>query len=455
MNPVNIPMIPADLVADLREFLEAQKAKRKLYPYLHNNQDAFEPGKSSIYYSGPFWGEDEVVAALGSLLAGQWLSTGEAVRKFEIEFARRIGQKAALMVNSGSSANLVMFSALRRRFGWQPGDELIVSVVGFPTTVAPIIQNGLAPVFVDIEMDTLNFDLDAVEAAIGPRTRAIVASPALGNPPDMDRLVKICRERGILLVLDNCDSLGTKWKGEYLNQYAVVASHSLYSSHHLCTGEGGMVVSDDPELMRIARSMAWWGRDCTCVGKANLQSCGSCGNRFDRWLPDYPEIIDHRYVFSEIGFNLKPLDLQGTVGLVQLERFDEIHARRRESYRRIAEILSSRLDVRVPGELPGAETSWFGVPMVCPDKEFRRELVGHLEANRIQTRNYFGGNILLHPAYRHLGDWKAFPEASKVLDLVLFVGAAPHYGDEVFAFIDQAVSSFRSAGKSESVATGI
>ena len=440
MDPVATPSTgTSDLLLDL---LAHPGAGGKLFPFLHNGMADFVPGTSSVFYSGPYWGSEEVHAAVGALLYGQWLSAGEAVRKFEFEFARKLGQKHALMVNSGSSANLVMLAASKRHFGWADGDEVIASVVGFPTTTAPVLQANLKCVFVDIEMDTLNFDLDQVEAAITNRTRAVLVSPVLGNPPDFDRLHEICRRHGLELLLDDCDSLGSKWDGKLLNQYAFASSNSFYSSHHISTGEGGMVVSDDSSFMKIARSMAWWGRDCTCVGKANLLSCGSCGNRFDTWLPGHDEVIDHRYLFTEIGYNLKPLDLQGAIGSVQMTRFDEIHQRRRQSYARISRSLRERLDVAVPDGLPKAEVSWFGVPLVCHSKAQKQALVKHFEEAKIQTRNYFAGNLLQQPGYRHLGDYKAFPKANQVLDRVFFIGAAPHYTEAVFQYIEATAASF-------------
>jgi CDP-6-deoxy-D-xylo-4-hexulose-3-dehydrase len=424
-------------------FFQSLSGGSPLFPYLHNDMGRFEPGRSSVYYSGPYWGAEEVAAAVASLMGGQWLSAGESVRKFELAFARRIRQRQALMVNSGSSANLVMVSALKKRLGWKDGDEILVSVVGFPTTVTPVIQNRLAPVWVDIEMDSLNLDLDLLEKAITGRTRAVFLSPALGNPPDMDRLVELCRERDLVLLLDDCDSLGSLWRGRFLNEYALASSNSFYSSHHICTGEGGMVVSDDEDLMKVARSMAWWGRDCTCVGKANLLPDGSCGNRFDRWLPGHDACIDHRYVFSQIGYNLKPLDLQGAIGLVQLGKFDEIHARRRAAKSRIGNAFRSTLPVHVPGELEHAETSWFGVPVVCPDRAFKEALVAHLESSRIQTRSYFAGNILMHPGFADLGDWKNHPRANEVMDRVFFVGSAPHYTEAVFLYVEAVLGAFK------------
>lgn len=426
----------------LGAMLAGLKGKEGFFPYLHNDMSKFVPGASWVYYSGPYWGTEEIGAAVGSLLQGTWLSAGESVREFETAFSRKIREKHALMVNSGSSANLVLISALKRRFGWADGDEIIVSVVGFPTTVTPVIQNGLVPVWTDIEMNSLNFDLEQVEAKITPKTRAVLLSPVLANPPDMDRLIALCKDKNIHLVLDDCDSLGSTWRGKFLNEYAVASSNSFYSSHHLCTGEGGMVVSNDEDLMKIARSLAWWGRDCVCVGKGNLLQAGCCGKRFDRWLPEYDQVVDHRYIFSEIGYNLKPLDLQGAIGVVQMTKFDEIHRRRRLAKERIGASFEKLLPVRVPGEHPLAETSWFGVPVVCSTPQQKRALVAHLEAHKIQTRNYFSGNILLHPAFTNFGDWREFPNASKVLDLVFFVGCAPHYTESVFEYFDEVLAKF-------------
>ena len=432
------------LEEEILRFFATQSEATRLFPYLHNDMARFVPGESSVYYSGPYWGPEEVAAAVQAILGGQWLSAGESVRAFERAFAHKIRQKHALMVNSGSSANLILVSAAKKFFGWKDSDEVAISVVGFPTTAAPVVQNGLVPAWVDIEMNSLNFDLDHLETVLNDRTRAVFLSPALGNPPDMDRLLDLCRTRGLALLLDDCDSLGSKWKGRFLNEYAMVSSNSFYSSHHLCTGEGGMVVSDDHGFMKIARAMAWWGRDCTCVGKANLLPNGSCGNRFDRWLEGRDECIDHRYVFSQVGYNLKPLDLQGAIGVVQLGKFDEIHAKRRAAKDRIARLFVETLPVHVPGELPHAETSWFGVPVVCPDQRFKEALVAHLEASRIQTRSYFAGNILMHPGYAHLGDWRRYPLATEVFDRVFFVGCAPHYTEEVFAYFGKVLGDFKA-----------
>ena len=417
----------------------------KILEYVYNDNSKFVPGVTPVYYSGPYWNNEEVIVAIKTLLTGKWLSSGENVKMFENEFARKINNRYAVMVNSGSSANLVLIAALKKYFKWQDQDEIIVSVVGFPTTIAPIVQNNLKPIFIDIEMNTLNFDLNKIEEKITSKTKAIFLSPVLGNPPDMYRLIDICKKHKMELVLDNCDSLGTTWDKLYLNECAVASSNSFYPSHHITTGEGGMVISNNKDIIRIARSIAWWGRDCFCVGSANLISHGSCGNRFDKWLDGYDGIIDHKYVFVNMGYNLKPLDFQGSIGLIQLKKLDEIHERRKNSKRVISELFKKYISgIYIPEELENADTSWFGTPIVCKNKKLKNKLVEYLESNKIQTRNYFAGNILLHPGYKHLDDFSKYPEANKVLDLVFFIGASPHYQQNVFDYIEDCLRRFEN-----------
>jgi CDP-6-deoxy-D-xylo-4-hexulose-3-dehydrase len=311
-----------------------------LPPYVPNYAN-FVPGQTPVLYSGPYWDEKEVEMAVAAFRTGAWLTSGEYVARFQGRFAQRFNVRHAHMVNSGSSANLVMLAALKKRMGWQDGDEIIVSPVGFPTTIAPIVQNGLKPVFADIEMYTLNFDLSEVERAITPRTKAIFVSPVLGNPPDIDQLRSFLHA-GITLVGDHCDSLGTLWNGRFLNEFYAAWSTSFYPAHHITTGEGGMVCSDDRELIELVRSISSWGRACYCVGAANLSACGTCGKRFSDWLGD-GSIADHKYVFDNMGYNLKPLDMQGAIGLAQLSKIDEIESKRRDHFRAIADFFESDL----------------------------------------------------------------------------------------------------------------
>lgn len=414
----------------------------KAFPYLANKGKNFDPASDTVYYSGPYWDGKEVAAAMESLLEGKWLSSGEKVDKFERRFSKKFGFEESVMVNSGSSANLVMIAALKKYFDWQDGDEIIVSVVGFPTTTSAIIQNGLKPVFVDITWDDLNWDLDLVKQAIGPRTKAVFSSPVLGNPYDVDKLLEICSAAGLEIISDNCDSLGSKWKDAYLTEYAIAASCSFYPAHHITTMEGGMVSSKNADIVTLARSFAWWGRGCYCVGRQNLLPDGTCKKRFDKWIPDCDDVVDHKYVFDNVGYNLKPLDLQGAIGIEQLEKVDEIESLRRTNKTRMDSIFNAVPGVRSISERSGAYTSWFGAPFVCESGSTKRNLVSHLEKNRVQTRNYFAGNLLMQPAYRQFGNWKDFPNAGQVLSKVFFVGVSPTITEPMLDFVESKVSEF-------------
>jgi CDP-6-deoxy-D-xylo-4-hexulose-3-dehydrase len=412
-------------------------------PYIYNAK-SFEAGKTPIYYSGPYWDNKEIEAAIDTFLNGKWITAGERVYKFENKFSKRFNVKHSHMVNSGSSANLVLIAALKKRFNWADDDEIIVSPVGFATTISVLYQHRLKPVFVDIEWDTLNFDLNQIESKITERTKGIFVSPVLGNPPDMDRLQKIADKYNLKLIGDNCDSLGTKWNDKPLTDYYVAFSNSFYPAHHISTGEGGMVCTNDDELKALFVSYSWWGRDCYCIGSANLLPCGTCGNRFDKWLENYDGVIDHKYVFSNMGYNLKPLDLQGAIGLEQLEKLDEIEANRKRSKERLTQIFVENIPgLRAPSKLDKADPCWFGTPFICDEPGLKHRLVAYLEDNKIQTRNYFAGNILLHPGYSFLDDFKNYPEANKVLDKVFFIGAAPHYTDIVFDYIEEVIKKFK------------
>ena len=415
----------------LSKYLEENSPK-----YLYNKN--FISGKDQVLYSGPYWDNSEILAAINALLNGKWLVAGENVHKFESQFSKKFGVKYSHMVNSGSSANLVLIAGLKKYFKWEDGDEIIVSPVGFPTTISTLVQNNLVPVFIDIEYNTLNFDLTQIESKITNKTKGIFVSPVLGNPPDMDKLKDICDRYDLKLIGDSCDSIGTKWDGKDINEYYVAWSTSFYPAHHITTGEGGMISTNIEELKKLFVSISWWGRDCYCVGSANLLSCGTCGNRFDRWLESYDGVIDHKYVFANMGYNLKPLDLQGAMGIEQLKKFDEIDRNRKNSKEKISKILTKYVtNLRSIESLSKAETCWFGTPFVCESKEQKRKLVSFLEENKIQTRNYFAGNILLHPGFKHLDDLKKYPNSNTVLDKVFFLGASPHYNDDVFNYIEK------------------
>jgi CDP-6-deoxy-D-xylo-4-hexulose-3-dehydrase len=420
-----------DILSDLRKYITENKPK-----YLYNKN--FKPGETQVLYSGPYWDEDEIMAAINTFITGKWVVAGENVYKFERKFSRYFGAKFGQMVNSGSSANLVMLAGLKKYFGWDDDDEVIVSPVGFATTISTIAQNRLKPVFVDIEFETLNFDVTKIEEKITSKTRAILVSPVLGNPPDMDYLENLCDKYDIKLIGDSCDSIGTKWNGKHISDYYVAWSCSFYPAHHITTGEGGMICTNIEDLKREFTSFAWWGRDCYCIGSANLLSCGTCGRRFDNWLEGYDGIIDHKYIFRNMGYNLKPMDLQGSIGIVQMDKFEEIDTKRKTSKEKIESIITKHVEgIRGVKMLEKSDTCWFGTPFICDNKEIKNKLVSFLEDNMIQTRNYFAGNILLHPGYKHLDDFTKYPNSNTVLDTVFFLGAAPHYDDDVFDYINK------------------
>jgi len=425
----------------MNEIDSAIEILSQVRPSYAKNYDTFKPG-DFVQYSGQWWDQDEMKQALTALIKGLWITSGENVSDFQTKFEEKYNVKHAHMVNSGSSANLVMISTIKKHLKWSDGDEVIVSPVGFPTTIAPLIQNNLKPVFIDIELNTLNFDIDLIEEKITSKTKAVFVSPVLGNPPDMDKLKAICDKHNLVMIGDNCDSLGTKVNGKLITEYYYCWTTSFYPAHHISTGEGGMVCCNDEEFIKMARSISWWGRDCYCVGKGNMLECGTCGKRFDYWLDNYDGIIDHKYLFTNIGYNLKPLDLQGAIGLAQLEKVDRIDELRRRRKNEIDQFLKEVPGLRTINAIQGNDPSWFGVPAFCESQELKEFFVSHLEANKIQTRNYFSGNVLIHPGYKHLDDFRKYPNSNLALSNVFFMGCSPLYTDAVVEYIGNVIRKF-------------
>jgi CDP-6-deoxy-D-xylo-4-hexulose-3-dehydrase len=427
---------------DIKNFISQMVEKYGFLPkFAHNLNPEL---KNKVYYSGAYFDNNEICAAIETLLFGKWSSSGEVCAKFEKEFSKKINQKYSFFTNSGSSANLLLVAACKEYYKWKDGDEIIVSSVGFPTTVSAIIQNGLKPVFVDIEWNTLNYDINKIQEKITNKTVATFLSPVLGNPPDMDQLLNITNSNNIKLLLDNCDSLGSKWNGKYLNEYAEASSCSFYPAHEITTLEGGMVSSNHEGIVQLARSYGTWGRDCYCVGTCNLLANGSCGKRFSNWLTDFPEIIiDHKYVFNRIGYNLKPLDLQGAIGLEQLKKLDFICETRSKNCQKISNLFIQNIkNIRSVNVLDQTDWTPFGVPLICQNKEQKQKLVSYLESNGIQTRNYFAGNLLMHNGYKHLDSYKLYTESNKVLDLVFFVGCAPTISEQNISYIESVLIKY-------------
>lgn len=423
----------------------------KLVAELYKQQNSFSyiagnkvRPENAVLYSGPFWDEKEIATMFDCIINSKWFASGTEVAKFENNFSRHFNTKKSVMVNSGSSANLLMIAALKKVLKWNNDDEIILSVVGFPTTLSSVMINNLKPVFCDIEFDSLNFDINQIESLITNKTKAIFISPVLGNPPDFDKLLELKNKYNIELILDNCDSLGSRWRNKYLNEYCIASSCSFYMAHHISTGEGGMISSDNEEVIEEARRMCWWGRDCYCIGKNNTLPCGTCGTRFSNWIKECDFDIDHRYFFTSVGYNLKPLDFQGAIGLEQLKKIDDIERLRRKNKAIVQDIFKKNIEnIEFVDETKEAHVSWFGVAIKCKTVNTKTELVKHLENNRIQTRNYFAGNILLQPAYKELGNWKDYPNANKVLSHVFFVGCAPFYNQNDFDYIEKTLKAFK------------
>ena len=413
-------------------------------------------GKDFVNYAGPHFNADEYVAAAEALLNG-WLVMGDKSIKFEKEFPKQFGKANGILTNSGSSSNLLMMSALTSKRGYNlpKGTKVLMPIAGFPTTLNPTLQVGFTPVFVDIEIDTLNLDLDQVEQILesDPDIRVITFAHVLGNPPNMDRLMEIVKKHNLILLEDCCDALGSTYNGKPLGSYGEMASCSFYPAHHMTMGEGGFVASKTYEQEVILRSFREWGRGCYCVGpEANKLKCGSCGKRFQEWIPEMPgEVFDHKYVYDEIGYNLKPIELQSAMGLVQLEKLDEIHALRRRNYQLLFNVYEKYEEFfHLPRAQEKSDPSWFAFPLtVRADAPFKRmDIVDYLEENLIQTRPYFAGNIMLQPAYSHLMDpadaRDNFPVATMTMKNTYFHGTSPVITPEQIAYIGETVDGFMS-----------
>lgn len=413
-------------------------------------------GKDFVNYAGPHFNADEYVAAAEILLNG-WLVMGDKSVKFEKEFPKQFGKYNGILTNSGSSSNLLMMSALTSKRGYNlpKGTKVLMPIAGFPTTLNPTLQVGFTPVFVDIELDTLNLDLDQVEKVLAenPDIRVITFAHVLGNPPNMDRLMEIVRKHKLILLEDCCDALGSTYNGKPLGSYGEMASCSFYPAHHMTMGEGGYVACETPQQEVILRSFREWGRGCYCVGpEANKLKCGSCGKRFQEWIPTMPgEVFDHKYVYDEIGYNLKPIELQSAMGLVQLEKLDEIHALRRRNYALLFAIYSKYEEFfHLPRPQDKADPSWFAFPLtIRKGAPFKRaDIVDYLEENLIQTRPYFAGNIMLQPAYSHIMDPQLakdnFPVATFTMTNTYFHGTSPVITPEQIAYIGEKVDGFMS-----------
>ena len=395
-------MDPKDLEKKLTgEILERVREIARL----RQETDApFVPGRTPIRYAGRVYGEAEMTNLVESSLEF-WLTGGRWHRRLEEELAAWYGVSHARLVNSGSSANLLAVAALTSHLLGErrlvPGDEVITVAAGFPTTVTPIIQLGLVPVFVDVEIPTYGIDVTQLEAARSDRTRAVVVAHTLGNPFDLEAVGAFCRKHGLWLVEDNCDAAGSLYRGRKTGTFGDLATLSFYPPHHMTMGEGGAVLTSDDTLQRAVESLRDWGRDCYCPSGVD----NTCKRRFDWQLGDLPRGYDHKYVYSHLGYNLKVTDMQAAVGVAQLERLDGFAAARRANWAFYREALAGLEDVLVlPEPTAGSEPSWFGFMMTVREgaKVTRDDLVRRLEAQKIQTRMLFAGNLVRQPAMTQL-----------------------------------------------------
>lgn len=415
-------------------------------------------GKDWVSYSGPTLDASEYVAAISQLLSG-WLIFGENGRKFELEFPQYLGADYGVLTNSGSSANLLMVASLKSKnlFNLPEGSKIITPVVCFATTINPIIQSGYKPLFVDVTLPDLNLDLDAVEKLLEEDTnkeiRAIMFAHVLGNPPDMDRLMSLVEKYNLIFLEDCCDALGSTYDGKKLGSFGHMSTCSFFPAHHMTMGEGGFVATNNCKIRKTIASLRDWGRACYCntAKPGSVIEGTACGNRFKNWLPGMPNTTyDHRYVFDEIGYNLKPIDLQAAMGIEQLKKLPELDTARRKNFKILSEIFAPYEQfLYMPKATEKADPCWFAYLLtVRPDAPFtRQDIINHLEGAKIQTRSYFAGNALAHPAYHHMapeyGDLnKAFPVAGLVTTNSFFLGTFKGLTSEKLDYIKQVVDDF-------------
>jgi CDP-4-dehydro-6-deoxyglucose reductase, E1 len=406
----------------------------------------FVPGVSPVPVAGRVFDASDVQTLVDAAL-DFWLTAGRFADQFEREFARQTGNRFALLVNSGSSANLVALSCLtspglgERRL--RRGDEIITVAAGFPTTVNPIVQNGLVPVFVDVTVPTYNVDVSQLEQARSERTRAVVLAHTLGNPFDLEAVAAFVKKHNLWLIEDCCDALGARYAGRPVGTFGDLATYSFYPAHHITMGEGGCVVTDRPQLKKLVESFRDWGRDCWCApGKDN-----TCGKRFDQQLGRLPCGYDHKYTYSHIGYNLKATDLQAAVGVAQLQKLSEFVAVRRRNFARLHHALQDLQEYLIlPQATPGSEPSWFGFPLaVRPNAPFTREqIVRHLEDRRIGTRLLFGGNLTRQPAYQDVAHRVAWDlkNSDFVMHQVFWIGVYPGLTPAMLDYVADTIHVF-------------
>ncbi len=411
---------------------------------------SFDPAAPRVPCSGRVFGPEEVVELVRTSL-DFWLTAGPEATKFEHRLRAVTGHRKALLVNSGSSANLLALSALTsprlRDRRLRAGDEVITVAAGFPTTVNPIIQNGMVPVFCDVTLPGYNIDVEQLEAARSERTRAVMVAHTLGNPFDLDAVAAFCERHGLWLIEDCCDALGSTWNGRHVGTFGDLATLSFYPAHQITLGEGGAVLTNRPVLKKLVESFRDWGRDCWCEPGAE----NTCGKRFSGQHGTLPFGSDHKFVYSHLGYNLKATDMQAAIGLAQLDRLESFVEARRRNHAFLRDALAPHGDVLIlPEETPGAATCWFGFAItVRPDAGFtRRDLVTFLQEQGIDSRQLMAGNLLRHPAYadvphRVVGD---IATTELIAERSFWIGCYPGLHRPALEHVAEAFAAFRSRG---------
>jgi len=416
--------------------------------------DSWVPGKDWVSYSGPHFDEKEYTAAFDSLL-DEWLIFGKKSREFELEFPKFLGKKYGSLTNSGSSANLLAVTAVKSHFGLKDGDKFITPVVCFPTTINPLIQCNLKPVFVDVTLPDLNLDLDEVEKILkkDPGIKGIMFAHVLGNPPNMDRLMSIIDDHNLIFIEDACDALGSTYRDKKLGSFGDVSTCSFFPAHHMTLGEGGFIATDKGAMRKSLSSFRDWGRACYCnTGKPGcVVSDTACGDRLQPWLPDLPEFnYDHRYVFDEIGYNLKPIELQAAIGLEQIKKLPALDEARRENFKKLLKVFKPyEKYFHLPERTENSDPNWFAFLLTIKEESpfNRNDFVSFLEKNKIQTRSYFSGNIMYHPGYMHLRDdytdlRNTFKNAHLVTTNSFFLGTFIGMTEQKISYIKKIVDTF-------------
>lgn len=439
-----------------KEELKAQilELTREYYNEVHAQKKEFEPGKSFVHYGGRFFNDEEMVNLVDSSL-DFWLTQGPWTHKFERRLADWLGVKFCAVTNSGSSANLLAFYTLTshklgdRRI--KKGDEVITVAAGFPTTVTPIIQYGAIPVFVDVALPGFDIDVNQLEAAYSPKTKAVMMAHSLGNPFNLKAVLAFCEKHNLWMIEDNCDAMGSEYTIDGVTKktgtWGHIGTSSFYPPHHMTMGEGGAVYTNDPLLNKITLSFRDWGRDCWCASGVD----NTCRMRFTGQFGELPQGYDHKYVYSHFGFNLKITDMQAAVGCAQLDKLDQIVAARRANYQMLYDGLKDVPGLILPVAEKNSNPSWFGFLIaVKEDAGFtRNELTGYLEQNKIQTRNLFAGNLTKHPCFdemRQTGEGYRIVGELKNTDFVMtngfWIGVFPGMTKEMNKWMIKCISEF-------------